>query len=196
MTMKTLFTRPVFSPYEMQAMTQNPDILEALADHHSVRETMADASDYKESADVHAARRLELTRLAAYIRLCHENDHEPEFGIDPGRIYCHLLPGEKSSSGLDKMKVLKQWLRPGDIVRSLVKPSREGFILDTSALDSGSVTVQWMDKEYLTHGNRGDAHSVHSLIYAVSLTHYRWDRGRDQMDNFLAVTSVLPNPDL
>lgn len=41
-----------------------PDVLRALAEHHSAQETMADAADYKICANYHSDRREELGKEA------------------------------------------------------------------------------------------------------------------------------------
>lgn len=62
---KTMIT---LTEHELKKCAELPDVLRALADHHSVQETMADAADYIDSAKYHEARYKELRAEADRIQ--------------------------------------------------------------------------------------------------------------------------------
>lgn len=162
----SVIKRPSFTDYEITAMSVDPNVLAALADHHSVRETMAAAQDYMDSARYHEARRIELTRLAGYIELCHANDHDPEFGgqFMGRRLISDAVPGH------NKLQVLGQWIQAGDLVQSQ-DGTRRGFILDAGLdiVSHGNIMVQWWDEEFKTWGQPGSLQSIYTLTYLLQI---------------------------
>lgn len=71
--------RIVFFDFEIKSMASLPPALEALADYHSYQETLADASGFTESSELHRKRRIELREAAKFIQAAHDDGYDPEF---------------------------------------------------------------------------------------------------------------------
>jgi hypothetical protein len=61
--------RPVLTESELKVLPDLPGVLEALADHHSIQETLADAQGFMDAAKFHDKRKHELKTAAAFIRV-------------------------------------------------------------------------------------------------------------------------------
>lgn len=67
-------TNIVFTQHELEVMPNNPDVLDALADYHSLQETMAAGMDFYDSAEFHKNRYTELRAEATRIRATYDSN--------------------------------------------------------------------------------------------------------------------------